>query len=63
MFVSICEGRLAMYRPIHSGPVVLRGKKGREIFEKILNTKPKPFDHEKKAAELKKQLERQGMKL
>lgn len=51
-----------MYKPIYSGPVIFKGKKGREIFEKIVNTKTKPVDHEKKAAEAKARLEKQGVK-
>jgi hypothetical protein len=45
-----------------SNIVIFAGDKGREIFEKISNTRPKAVDHEKKAQELQKKLEKQGVR-
>lgn len=51
-----------MERTMMSPVVVFKGKKGRELYEKIVQTKPVPVDHAKKAAEIRAKLERQGVK-
>ena len=40
-------------RTMTSPVVVFKGKKGRELYEKIINTKPVPIDHEKKQQPLR----------
>lgn len=51
-----------MGRSMISPVVVFSGKKGREVYERIVQTKPVPVDHAKKAAEIRAKLERQGVK-
>jgi hypothetical protein len=55
-------GGVVMQKMGTSNIVIFAGEKGREIFEKISNTKPKAVDHEKKAQELQKKLEKQGVR-
>ena len=51
-----------MLKPGTSRMVIFKGTKGRKIFDQIANTKPQKVDHEKKAMELQKKLEKQGVK-